>query len=77
MALDSAKAGGNMPCAMNGANEQAVKMYLEGKIKFYDISNAIDHVLQKTTKTSQLSTQVLLETDLKSRALVKEFFGDI
>lgn len=77
LALDSAKAGGNMPCAMNGANEQAVKMYLEGKIKFYDLSNAIDHVLQKTIKISQLSTQVLLETDLKSRALVKEFFGDI
>ena len=77
LALDSAKIGGNMPCAMNGANEQAVQMYLQNKIKFYDISNAIDFVLQKIEKVNNLTTEVLLETDLRARALVKEFFGDI
>lgn len=77
LALDSAKMGGNMPCAMNGANEQAVQMYLQNKIKFYDISNAIEFVLQKIEKVDKLTTEVLLETDLRARALVKEFFGDI
>ena len=41
MAFDAIKRGGNIPCAMNAANEAAVAAYLAGKIGFYDISDNI------------------------------------
>ena len=76
LALQSAQVGGNIPCAMNGANEQAVKMYLENKIKFYDISRAVEYVLEKVDKVTNVTTEVLLETDKYAREMVKNLFGD-
>jgi len=37
IAFDAIKQGGNMPCAMNAANEVAVAAYLKDQIGFYDI----------------------------------------
>ena len=30
--------GGNIPCALNAANEAAVKAFLEDRIGFYDVA---------------------------------------
>jgi len=76
LALQSAKEGGNLPCAMNGANEQAVKMYLENKIKFYDISKAVEHVLENVEKVNNITPEIIKSTDLISRQMVKKLFGD-
>lgn len=38
LAFESISRGGNIPCALNAANEVAVKAYLEDKIGFYDIA---------------------------------------
>ena len=76
LALQSAKEGGNIPCAMNGANEQAVKMYLENKIKFYDISKAVEHVLENVEKVNNITPEIIKSTDLISRQMVKKLFGD-
>ena len=37
--------GGNIPCAMNAANEAAVAAYLQDKIGFYDIPDTISRVM--------------------------------
>jgi len=37
--------GGNIPCAMNAANEAAVAAYLHDKIGFYDIPDTISRVM--------------------------------
>ena len=76
LAIKSLEMGGNMPCAMNGANEQAVKMYLQGKIKFYDINRAIEYVLEKTDKINNIDMEILNRTDSLARAMVKNLFGD-
>lgn len=74
LALESAKMGKNMPCAMNAANEEGVRLYLENKIKFYDISSCIEYVLGKMDKIELSSEEVLYETHLKAKELVKEYF---
>ncbi len=76
LAIKSLQMGGNMPCAMNGANEQAVKMYLQGKIKFYDINRAIEYVLEKIDKINNVDIQVLNQTDALARKMVCDLFGD-
>ena len=41
LAFDAIRRGGNIPCAMNAANEAAVAAYLRGRIGFYDIPDLI------------------------------------
>lgn len=41
LAFDAIRRGGNIPCAMNAANEAAVSAYLGGRIGFYDIPDVI------------------------------------
>jgi len=49
LAFDAIKRGGNIPCAMNAANEAAVAAYLKGKIGFYDIPEIISKFMEETT----------------------------
>ena len=45
LAFRAAQRGGNIPCAMNAANEAAVAAYLQDKIGFYDIPDTIARVM--------------------------------
>lgn len=42
LAYAAGRAGGSMPAVLNAANEQAVSLFLEEKIKFLDIPRAIE-----------------------------------
>lgn len=72
LAIEAIKEGGNIPCAMNGANEQAVKAYLEGRTNFYGISDAISFVLSRIEKSESLDDYVLEKTDSAARIMVEE-----
>ncbi|MBO5926701.1 MAG: 1-deoxy-D-xylulose-5-phosphate reductoisomerase [Clostridia bacterium] len=65
--------GDNYPCALSGADEEAVKLFLEGKIKFLDIKNYIEYALEKTQRLP-LSFENLEYTDKNSRRLVRELY---
>jgi 1-deoxy-D-xylulose-5-phosphate reductoisomerase len=45
LASDAMERGGNIPCAMNAANEAAVAAYLKDRIGFYDIPEIISRVM--------------------------------
>ncbi len=45
LAGEAFRRGGNIPCAMNAANEVAVKAYLEDRIAFYDIPDIIEKTM--------------------------------
>ena len=42
LAYDAAHAGGTMPAVLNGANEEAVTLFLKGKISFAGISELVE-----------------------------------
>lgn len=48
IAFDCMRAGGNMPCIMNAANEVAVGAFIEGKIAFTRIPEIISRTLEKS-----------------------------
>ena len=66
--------GYNYPCALSGADEEAVKLFLEGKIKFTDIAIYLEKVLEKIEKL-ELSFENLEYTDRLSRILVNEIYS--
>ena len=49
LAFDAIRQGGNIPCAMNAANEAAVAAYLHERISFYDIPEVISDVMAGTS----------------------------
>jgi len=47
LSRDAIKSGGTYPAVLNGSDEEAVKDYLEGSIKFSDIPRIIEKVLAR------------------------------
>ena len=48
LAFDAIARGGNIPCALNAANEAAVAGYLQDRIGFYDIASVAADTLART-----------------------------
>ena len=46
LAYNAAKVGGTMPAVMNAANEEAVRLFLKGSIKFGDISRIVEKEME-------------------------------
>lgn len=73
--LEAARRGGLYPCAVNGANEQAVALFLAGKIGFAQIGRAVGHVLEHINcKDDNLYTlEEVLATAETAREMVLEY----
>ena len=74
LALESFVQGDNYPCAMNAANEIAVKAYLDDRIKFYDIPKVIGRATEKCRRAAP-TFEALIETDREARAVAAEIIG--
>ena len=70
MAYRAIKKGGNVPCAMNGANEEAVALFLKGKIKYRDIYCLTDEAAEKCLFKADPSFEDIMETDREAREYV-------
>ena len=71
LALDAYKKGGLYPCAMNAANEAAVMLYLEDKIKFYDIAELIAYATEKA-QNGEVTYDNLVFADAEARRAVQK-----
>ena len=58
--------GGNIPCAMNAANEAAVAAYLHDKIGFYDISDIVEQCIEEEDFTADPDLDCILDTNERS-----------
>ncbi len=64
--------GGLAPTAVNGANEEAVKLFLEGKIKFLQIADFVEKALLSVNNKKEFTLDDILETDFLARELVRK-----
>ncbi len=73
--IEAIRRGGLYPCAVNGANEQAVALFLAGKIKFQEIGRCVGHVLEnfKCKVEKHYTLKEVLETDRQAREMVLEY----
>jgi len=67
LGYESLRIGGTMPAAMNAANEIAVDAFLNGGIRFTDISDIIQSTMQAHTPQPVLSVEAALEADRWAR----------
>ena len=71
MAQDALRAGGNLPVALNGANEVAVAAFLREQIAFGDIAPIISEVLEKTPRSEITCIGDVYAADAAARVLAK------
>ena len=77
LAFTALNAGGLLPAVMNGANEIAVQLFLEGKIRFLDIAGLIESAMSAYTEQSGLSVEAVLQADAWARAYTAERAGKL
>jgi 1-deoxy-D-xylulose-5-phosphate reductoisomerase len=72
LAGEAARAAGTAPCVLNAANEIAVHAFLEGRLRFLEISEVIERTLLELGSEPVLSFESLYEADRQARALAGE-----
>ena len=72
LAMDCARRGGNICAAMNGANEEAVGLYLADQIGFYDIYELVAGAVEAAEFIEKPTLEQILETDAQARAYVRQ-----
>lgn len=72
LAFDAIGRGGNIPCAMNAANEAAVAAFLRDGIPFYGIPQVISEVMDRTPFIAAPSIDDILQTNAESYRLACE-----
>jgi 1-deoxy-D-xylulose-5-phosphate reductoisomerase len=71
LARDAGERGGTYPCAYNAANEVAVAAFLEGRLPFLDIAEAVDDTLSAVDGAPARDLDELVEADREARRLTE------
>ena len=71
LARKCAELGGTACAAMNGANEEAVAMFLNDEIGFYDIYNLVSKAVDATPFIKNPTLEQILDADSFSRTVVR------
>ncbi|HEX2938435.1 MAG TPA: 1-deoxy-D-xylulose-5-phosphate reductoisomerase [Ruminiclostridium sp.] len=74
--IKAAKRGGLCPAAANGANEQAVSLFLNGKIGFNDIGDLVESAALMTLP-KEMTVKSVYEADAAARKHVLELVGNV
>ncbi len=62
-----AREGGNSPCVLSAANEEAVRAYLSGELSFVKIPSLIEKVLSKKHHRENLTLEEIMAEDRWAR----------
>ena len=74
LARRCAKMGGTACAAMNGANEEAVALFLADEIGFYDIYDLVSRAVEEVPNVMEPTLEDILEVDRLARLSVRKNF---
>ena len=75
LARDCAAMGGTACPAMNGANEEAVALFLDDQIGFYDIYDLVSRAVEAVPFVADPTLEEILESDRLAREAVRNFMN--
>ena len=76
LAYNAIERGGNIPCAMNAANEIAVESFLAGKISFPAIPKIISQVMNLIGHKENPGRDDIFATDTEARIISKQILSN-
>lgn len=77
LARDCAAKGGTACPAMNGANEEAVALFLDDRIGFYDIYDLVSRAVEVVPFIAEPTLDEILEADRLAREAVRAFMKSL
>ena len=75
LSFEAGRKGGSMPCVLNGANEQAVSLFLNDQIEFLQIEELVESALKDHQWVEDPTIEELLEIDHWAREHVLAQIG--
>ena len=72
LAFEAIKAGGNMPCIVNAANEIVNRAFLEDRCSFPQMADVIAQTMRRATFSSSPDYDVYVQTDAEARSIAAE-----
>ena len=76
LALRAAEEGGSMPTVFNAANEMAVSLFLDKKIRFLQIYELIEACMANHRKIETPDVNQILEAEAEAYDFIKQIIGD-
>ena len=73
--IEAVKRGGLYPCIVNGANEEAVALFLADKIRYTDIFDGIRYVLDTIPYSDYSTEDEVIAADKQARECLRKRFG--
>lgn len=70
LAFDAGRTGGTMTTVLNAANEQAVALFLDEKIKFLQIEEMIERAMDAHNTITTPDLETILHVDSETRKTV-------
>ena len=67
--------GGTYPAVMNAANEEAVLAFHEGRLRFTEIVDTVQRVLDDHDESAPLTRETLIAADAWARSQVRTYLG--
>ena len=67
LALKAARNGGTMPTVFNAANEEAVKLFLKGRIKYLEIAELIEKAMDEHNVKPDPDMDEIFECEKETR----------
>lgn len=77
LAYHALKAGGNMPCILNAANEIAVNAFLSERIGFLQMPDVVEYALENNEYISSPDLESLEDSDKKARESAENFINNL
>lgn len=72
LCIEAINRGGLYPTAINGANEESVKLFLEGKIKFLQIAELNEKAMNMCENKENFTVEDIFAADEAARQIVRE-----
>ncbi|MBD3380265.1 MAG: 1-deoxy-D-xylulose-5-phosphate reductoisomerase [Candidatus Omnitrophica bacterium] len=75
LAYEALKEGGTLPAVLNGANEKAVKLFLDNRIDFTDITRSVEKIMREHKSVKDPDLEDILQAEKWGETRVLEMFG--
>src|SRR5205807_949777 len=77
LAYRALRSGGTIPAAMNAANEEAVRAFIEEHISLTDIPRVIERVMNEHESRNADTLEAVLSADRDARALAQSVIASV
>jgi 1-deoxy-D-xylulose-5-phosphate reductoisomerase len=75
LAYRALRTGGNMPCILNAANEIVVDAFLQDRLRFLEMPEVIEKVMEMATFVPDPDLEDFQRSDEEARELTREIVG--